>query len=197
VSLLKKLVVFIVGLSPLLFLGYLIAADQLGPDAGKEVVLYSGTWAMRLLLITLAVSTVRRLSGNSTLIRYRRMLGLYCWFYATLHLLAIMTYLLGWSWSVFLEEFSERPYMALGIMAWLLLVPLAITSNNWSQRRMGKKWKTLHRSIYIIGVLACAHVIWIVRSDYGEALLYSTLLLLLFAERFFRWAKRKAPPIRG
>jgi len=197
VLLLNKLAVFVVGLLPLLFFCYRILADQLGPDAGKELVLYTGAWAIRFLLITLAVSTVRRLSGKSALIRYRRMLGLYCWFYATLHLLAIMTYLLGWSWSVFLEEFSERPYMALGIMAWSLLVPLGVTSNRWFQRRMGKKWKTLHKSIYVIAVLACAHVIWIVRSDYGEALLYSALLLLLFSERFYRWAKHKSPAARG
>lgn len=172
-----------------------IITNQLGPDAGKELVLFFGEWAMRFLVLTLCVSTFRRITGKRQLIRYRRMLGLFCWFYATLHLFSVLTYLLGWSRDVFLEEFSERPYMALGILAWLIMVPLGLTSNHFLQKTMGRKWKVLHKSIYVIAVLASAHMIWIVRSDYGEALVYVIAVLLLFFERFANWKKRQVKKV--
>ncbi|WP_235015547.1 ferric reductase-like transmembrane domain-containing protein [Oceanicoccus sp. KOV_DT_Chl] len=102
-----------------------------------------------------------------------------------MHLLAVLTYILGWSWAIFIEEFTERPYMTLGILAWCLLVPLGLTSNRWAQK-LGSRWKTLHQLVYLIGILACAHFVWLVRSDFGEALIYSVVLALLLASRFFK-----------
>lgn len=181
-----KVLVFILCLFPFAALLYQAIGGQLGPDAGKELVLETGEWALRFLLLTLAVSPLRQLTGKAQLLRVRRMLGLFAWFYASMHLMSVLTYLLGWSWLIFLEEFAERPYMALGIVAWLLMVPLGLTSNRWSQRQLGRKWKYLHRLIYPIGLLACAHFVWLVRSDFGEALVYSIVLLILLGFRLLK-----------
>lgn len=178
-----KPLVFILCLLPLAGLIVQASTDQLGPDAGKELVLHTGEWALRLLLITLAVSPLRQWTKRASVLRYRRMLGLYTGFYASLHLLSVLTYLSGWSWAIFIEEFSERPYMALGILAWVIMVPLALTSNRWSQKALGRRWKTLHRLVYPAAVLACAHFVWLVRSDFAEALIYSVLLAVLLLVR--------------
>lgn len=180
---LKKSLVFIVCLIPALALIYFAASGQLGPDAGKELVLETGEWAIRFLLLTLAITPIRTVTKNPAILRYRRMIGLYTWFYASLHLLTVLTYLLGWSWPILVEEFSERPYMALGIIAWVLMIPLVITSNSWAQRKLKRRWKALHQLIYLIAILACAHFIWLVRSDFGEALLYSAILFVFLAFR--------------
>ncbi len=190
---LKKTIVFILCLIPALALIYFAASGQLGPDAGKELVLETGEWGLRFLLLTLAITPIRTLTKNPAILRYRRMIGLYTWFYASLHLFAVLTYLLGWSWPIFVEEFAERPYMALGIIAWVLMVPLGVTSNSWAQRKLKRRWKTLHQLTYLIGVLACAHFIWLVRSDFGEALLYSVILFILLAFRVVIKFQRPTP----
>lgn len=193
-TVLAKSLVFVGCLIPLGNLVVLTLLDQLGPDIGKALVLSTGMWALRLLLLTLAVTPLRRWIAMPSLVRYRRMLGLFSWFYASLHLLAVMTYLLGWRWVVFMEEFAERPYMALGIMAWLSMLPLGLSSNRWAQRRLGKGWKQLHRLVYLVGVLACAHFVWLARADLAEALVYCAVLVLLLASRlvsvFDRLTKR-------
>ena len=181
-----KPLIFTACLIPLAALLYQAVTGNLGADAGKALVLQTGEWSLRFLLLSLAVTPLRQLTKKSVILRYRRMLGLYTWFYASLHLMAVLTYLLGWSWAIFVEEFSERPYMALGIIAWTLMVPLVLTSNQWAQRKLGRRWKTLHQLVYATGVLACAHFIWLVRSDYGEALIYSSILLILLSVRLIK-----------
>ena len=190
----RRLVIFSLGLLPLVSLLFSAANDALGPDLGKALIASLGFWALIFLLITLSLSSIKRRAGVTTLMAYRRMLGLFCWFYATLHLLSVLTYMLGWDWQIFKEEFSERPYMALGIIAWCLLVPLGITSNQWSMRKMGRSWRRLHQLIYLVAVLSVLHVVWQVRSDYIEALLFTAVLLVLMADRIqskaFNAAKR-------
>ncbi|MBL4828116.1 MAG: sulfoxide reductase heme-binding subunit YedZ [Spongiibacteraceae bacterium] len=180
----KKLPVFLLCLVPIAWLIFQVMSGRAGPDFGKELVLFTGIWALRFLIATLAITSIRRLTGFTVVIRYRRMVGLYVWFYASVHLLAILTYMLGWSWYIFVEEFVERPYMALGIIAWVLLVPLGLTSNLWMIKKLGRYWKLLHKLIYVIAILACAHFIWLIRSDYWEALFYSSLVALLLLNRF-------------
>ncbi|MFA7552764.1 MAG: protein-methionine-sulfoxide reductase heme-binding subunit MsrQ [Spongiibacteraceae bacterium] len=191
----RKVLVFILCLVPLCLLIYQIAAGQLGPDVGKALVLATGIWALRFLLLALAVTPLRQVTRIHELAQLRRMIGLYAWFYASLHFLVVLTYLLGWSWTIFIEEFSERPYMTLGITAWVLMVPLGLTSNRWAQRRMGRRWKSLHKAVYLIGVLACAHFIWLIRSDYAEALTYSLILTVLLLVRVGAKYKRALPRI--
>ncbi|MGK0499950.1 MAG: sulfoxide reductase heme-binding subunit YedZ [Oceanicoccus sp.] len=190
-----KALLFIVLLLPAVWLGYQGVNNLLGPDAGKVLVLETGQWGLRFLLLTLAITPLRQWFKWSRLVRYRRMLGLFTWFYASLHFMSVLTYLLGWSLPVFIEEFAERPYMALGIIAWSLMVPLGLSSNRWAQRRLGRRWKTLHQLTYAIAILACAHFIWLVRSDFGEALFYSLILAVLLSSRLvvkFRNSSRLA-----
>ena len=187
----KKIVVFVLCLIPIGWFVYRGVNGDLGPDPGKVLVLESGLWALRLLLITLAISPIRWYLGYGKLITYRQMLGLYVWFYASIHFVAVWTYILDWKWTTFLKEFTERPYMAVGICAWLLLLPLGITSNRWSQRKLGRKWKRLHQSVYLIAVLACIHFLWLVRSDYEEVFLYSLLTAMLLGSRLVQRLRRK------
>lgn len=190
----SKPLIFVLCLLPLANLLYRVITGNIGPDVGKELVLETGEWALRFLLLSLAITPLKQLTKKSLVLRYRRMLGLYAWFYASLHLLVVLTYLLGWSGSVFVEEFSERPYMALGILAWSMMVPLGITSNRWAQRKLGKRWKSLHRLVYVIALVACAHFVWLVRSDFGEALIYSVVLLALLSFRLFPVLRRATSP---
>lgn len=170
---------------PLFGLVYRASAGLLGPDVGKELIVEAGEWALRFLLLTLAISPLSKWKRLKSLVRYRRMIGLFSFFYATVHLLFVLTHILGWSLPVFIEEFAERPYMTAGILAWLLMVPLALTSNRRAQRKLGKRWKLVHRLVFLSAVLACIHLLWQVRSDYGEALLYSLVLLVLLLFRLF------------
>ena len=188
----RKAILFALCLLPLSWAVLSAASGTLGPDPGKTLVLFAGVWALRFLLLTLLVSIFKRWTGIGEVLRYRRMLGLYAFFYASIHLAAVLTYLLGWSGQIFLEEFSERPYMALGILAWFIMLPLVVTSNNWMVRRLKKRWRQLHRLVYVAGVLACAHFIWLVRSDYAEALIYMALLTLLLAERIVVSIRKRA-----
>ena len=182
-----KTLLFFICLLPVAWL--FINAEQLGPDPGKELVLLTGIWALRFLLITLAMTPLRQWSRLNVFIQCRRMLGLYSWFYASLHLFAVMTYMLGWSWDIFVEEFSERPYMAAGILAWLLMLPLGVTSNRFMIKRLGRRWKSLHRLIYPIGIIACVHFVWQVRADYLEALMYTGVLVLLLLYRVVHYLR--------
>lgn len=163
------------------------------PDPGKELVLLSGIWAIRFLIVTLSITPLRRWLGLAA-VSYRRMMGLYLWFYASLHLVAVMTYLLGWSWQTFVEEFAERPYMALGIVAWCLLLPMGLTSNRWMQRKLGRRWKALHRLVYVVAVLVCGHFIWLIRSDYAEVMTYSLIIILLLFSRLSLVASPRSAP---
>ncbi len=118
----KKTILFVLCLLPVAWVVWAELNFQLGPDPGKTLVLFTGLRAIRFLLLALAITPIRQWTGWMELLRYRRLIGLFCYFYATLHFAAVFTYLLGWSGAVFIEEFSERPYMALGIIAWLLLL---------------------------------------------------------------------------
>ncbi|MYM64433.1 sulfite oxidase heme-binding subunit YedZ [Pseudomaricurvus sp. HS19] len=193
----KKQLLFGASLLPLL--GFVV--QQLvsggGPDPGKDLVLLTGDWTIRMLLITLAVTPARRLLHKPQLLAYRRMLGLFTGFYAMLHFTAVMTYVVGWNWGRFLEEFSERPYMAVGILAWLLLLPLIATSNQWSLRHLRQRWNKLHKLVYVIAILGVVHVVWLVRSNYAEALVYALLTLLLLGYRLLpsRTARKHRAPV--
>ena len=111
------------------------------------------------------------------------MLGLYAWFYATLHLLVFAQVYIGWSGEILLEELAERPYVLVGFLAWLILVPLGITSANRIRRKMGRNWRKLHRLTYAVALLGWLHLFWLSRSDIGEALMYGVLIGGLLAMR--------------
>jgi sulfoxide reductase heme-binding subunit YedZ len=170
----------------LAWLIYLLQAgegSQLGADPGKAVVIYLGEWTIRFLLLTLAVSPVRRLTAWNQLQRVRRMLGLFTFAYASLHLAAYCLFLLELDPSRLGADLVKRPYITVGFAAWLLLLPLAATSSNFAMRRLRHRWQWLHRWVYLVAVLAITHLIWLSKASYQEAALYGVLALLLLAAR--------------
>ena len=158
---------------------------QLGADPARELVLIQGEWAIRFLILTLLVTPVRKITGWAQLGRLRRMLGLFTFFYASLHLLAYSFLLLELDFPALGEELIERPYITVGFLAWLMLVPLAWTSSQHMVRRLGGIWLNVHRLVYGIALLAVLHVFWLVKSSYLEASIYGVLLLSLLIYRLF------------
>lgn len=178
--------VFVLALLPLAVLIWTGANDRLGPDPAEALMHTTGEWAARLLLLTLLVSPMRDWLAMPALLQLRRMLGLYVFFYACLHLLLFLHFYLGWTTAQFLEELIERPYISVGALAWLILLPLAVTSVRAIRRRMGRHWARLHQGIYVIAVLVSLHILWQVRSDFGEALVYCLLFAGLLIWRLLR-----------
>lgn len=170
-----KPAVFLLCLLPMAWLVYAAFTGALGPDPAERITHVSGEWTIRLLAITLLMSPLRQWTGSNQPVRLRRMLGLYTFFYATVHLLSFAQFYVGWTPAVLVEELAERPYITVGFLAWLLMLPMAITSNRAMQRSLGRNWKRLQRLVYAAAVLACLHLIWLTRSDIGQALFYSAL----------------------
>jgi len=161
-------------------------SDALGADPVAEIEHRLGIWALRLLLATLAITPLRQLTGQPVLVRFRRMLGLYAFAYASLHLAAYLALDLRGYWSLVFEEIAKRPYITVGFAAWLLLVPLAVTSTSGWIRRLGRNWARLHKAVYAVAALAVLHFWWVVKTDWREPLLYATILALLLGWRGWR-----------
>ncbi|MES2606828.1 MAG: protein-methionine-sulfoxide reductase heme-binding subunit MsrQ [Pseudomonadota bacterium] len=194
-----KPVVFVVCLLPALWWGYLIwlayqgDVERLGPDPAKALSLVSGEWSIRFLVLALAITPLRYLFNVPYLWRLRRMIGLYAFFYTTLHFLVFILVLLQLNWADLGREIAERPYITLGFLAYVILFLLAITSFNYAQRKLGRNWKRLHRCVYAAAIFAVLHLVWIVRSDFGEALLYGGLVTTLL---LYRMMHKLSPPVR-
>ncbi|MFD0726820.1 protein-methionine-sulfoxide reductase heme-binding subunit MsrQ [Lysobacter brunescens] len=171
---------------------YRTGSDALGADPVAEIEHRLGIWALRFLLIALAVTPLRQFTGQPVVIRFRRMLGLYAFAYASLHLAAYLVLDLRGYWLQIFEEIVKRPYITVGFAAWLLLVPLAVTSTTGWIRRLGKRWASLHKLVYAIAVLAVLHFWWLVKSDIREPALYAGILAVLLGWRLW-WRWRKAP----
>ena len=173
-------------LSPLAWLLWALMWDQLGPDPAKVLMKGTGEWALRGLALVLLATPMAK-SGWPGLFRYRRMLGLLVFLYVTLHLILFAQVYVGWSATLLFEELQERPYVLVGFTAWLTLLPLALTSTHRARRALGRSWRQLHRLIYPATVLAWLHLLWLARSDWGEALIYGAVLGGLLAWRVRRW----------
>ncbi|WP_028237908.1 protein-methionine-sulfoxide reductase heme-binding subunit MsrQ [Stutzerimonas azotifigens] len=167
--------VFLAALAVPLYWLYQAWIFALGPDPGKVLVDRLGQGALVLLLLTLALSPLQWATRWSGWAQVRRQLGLWCFSYACLHLMAYLMFILGLDASQLGRELVERPYIIVGALAWLGLLTMAITSNRWSMRRLGRGWKKLHRIVYGVLGLALLHMLWVVRSDIGLWLLYFSL----------------------
>ncbi len=179
-----KPLIFVAALVPLALLVSDAVADALGPNPVEAIRLRTGDWTLRFLLITLAVTPVRRLSGWNALIRVRRMLGLFAFFYACLHLITYLWLDQGFYWSGIVEDVVERPYITIGVASFLLLVPLAATSTNGMVRRLGgKRWRRLHRLVYPAAFAGVFHYLWLVKADTREPLIYLAVLVGLMLLR--------------
>jgi len=180
--------VFALCLLPLALLAWDTWHGALGADPVAQLEHRSGDWALRLLLATLAITPLRRLTGWNKAVRFRRMLGLFAFFYVTVHLTIYLVVDLGGFWSQLLTEIAKRPYITVGFTAWLLLIPLALTSTNAMMRRLGRNWQRLHKLVYAIGVLAVLHFLWLVKADHREPAIYLGVLIVLLLLRLPKFA---------
>lgn len=183
---LVKPAVFAACLLPFLWLLYGVFTGGLGPDPAEAIMHVSGEWGLRLLALTLLMSVLRKWLGRPWPLRLRRMLGLFAFFYCCVHLASFGHFYIGWTGAILVEELVERPYITVGFLAWLLMLPLAVTSTRRWQRQLGRNWLRLHRLVYPAAVLGCIHLIWQIRSDAAEALVYSLIFALLLGWRVKR-----------
>jgi methionine sulfoxide reductase heme-binding subunit len=181
-------VLFVLLAIPALALLYGAFTDGLGANPVERITHETGEWALRLLIVTLSITPLRRWTGRLWLTRLRRLLGLYGYFYVCLHLLTYMWLDQFFDWITIVEDVVERPYITVGFTAFCLLTPLAITSTDRMVRRLGgRRWRTLHRAAYVAALLGCLHFLWLVKADIVEPLIYAGILgVLLIARVPFR-----------
>jgi sulfoxide reductase heme-binding subunit YedZ len=184
-----KPAVFVVALSPFLWLTFRGLTGRLSANPIEDITLTTGIWALRWLLVCLAITPLRRLTGWQRVIQYRRMLGLFAFFYATLHLLTYVVLDQGLAFEFILPDIVKRPYITMGMIAFTLMVPLAVTSTKGWIRRLGRKWQLLHRLVYVSGIAACLHFLWKVKVVIGEPVYYAVILGALLAFRLL-WRLR-------
>jgi len=178
-----KPVVHLLCLAPLLFLIWSAFADELGANPVEKLTHESGLWTLRLLLVTLALSPLRQWTGTAAWIRFRRMVGLYAYFYCCCHFAIWFIADHSLDLGDMLEDVIKRPYITLGFSAFVLLLPLAITSNQAMMRRLGRNWKALHQLVYAILLLAVLHFLWLVKADYLEPTIYAIIAVVLLLHR--------------
>ena len=181
----------LLGLAPAAGLVVAAASDALGANPVEKITHETGAWALRFLMLCLTVTPLRRVTGWRALGLERRTLGLFAFFYACLHLATYVSLDLGFEWSELYEDILERPYITLGFSTFLVLLALASTSTRAAARRLGRRWKTLHRAVYLAGVGAVVHFFWLVKADTREPLVYGAILTLLLGSRAGWWLRAR------
>jgi sulfoxide reductase heme-binding subunit YedZ len=180
-----KPLLFVWGLFPVARWFWLGFNDELTANPVEFLTRSSGTWALVWLLIALAITPLRRLLGQPALIRLRRACGLFAFFYALLHFVAWVWWDRGLELGAMLQDLWDRPFIAVGFIAFVLMAALAATSTQWAMRKLGKRWQMLHRSVYLIGILAILHLWWhkAGKNDFEQPLIYGAVLVLLLGWR--------------
>ena len=186
---LVKPVIFFMALIPFIWLLLKVFQNDLGPDPAQALSIETGEWTLRFLLLTLAITPFRQIFRMAEIARLRRMIGLFTFFYASVHFVSWMAFILGFRWLAIAEELVERPYITVGFLAYVILFLLGVTSTNSMVRRLGKNWKRLHKFVYAASILAIVHLLWILRTDVTEAVIYGVLLAILLGYRIFRKLK--------
>ena len=192
-----KPVLFVLCALPLAWLVAGAALDRLGANPAEALIRGLGDWTLRFLCLTLAVTPLRVRTATPQLARFRRMLGLFTFFYGVLHLLAYAWLDKGFDVGEVARDIAKRPFILVGFTAWLLLVPLALTSTNGMVRRLGgKAWRALHRLVYLVAPLALLHFFWMRagKNDFAEVAVYAVILGALLLDRLSRYFKQKTPP---
>jgi len=156
---------------------------RLGANPIETIMDRFGNWSLRFILITLAVTPLRRLTGRNWLQRFRRMFGLFTFFYVLMHFLTWLVLDQGLLLAAVIEDIAKRPFITIGVAALLLLTALAVTSTNGMRRRLGRRWQSLHNAVYVIAILGVWHYWWQVKQDIGEPLVYAVILVLLLGYR--------------
>lgn len=190
---LGKIFVFLVSFAPVVWMAIGVYQQTVGPNPVEYITHGTGDWTLRFLLFTLAVTPVRQLADVPWLIRYRRMLGLFAFFYGMLHFATYLWLDKVFDWSEIWKDIYKRPFITAGFTSFVLMLPLALTSTKgWIRRLGGKRWAALHRLVYISGIAAVVHYYWLVKSDIREPLLYAAILTTLL---FYRVWKRTRPTL--
>ena len=176
---------FLLSLLPLIRLIWLGMLDELGANPVEFITRSTGTWAMVFLCITLAMTPLRLLTSWTLWIKMRRMFGLFCFFYATLHFLIWLWLDQNFDLQAMFKDVMDRPFITMGFISFVLLIPLALTSNDWSLRRLGKYWSLLHKLVYVIAGTAITHYWWhkAGKNDVGTVAIYGLIILLLLTMR--------------
>jgi methionine sulfoxide reductase heme-binding subunit len=188
-----KPIVFLLCLTP----AALVVGDafgisgQLSANPIEDILDRFGNWGIRFIMITLAVTPLRRMTGWNWLVRFRRMLGLFTFFYVLMHFATWLILDQGLLLSAVLEDLTERPFITIGFTALVLLTAMAVTSSNGMRRRMGRRWDRLHYSAYAVGVLGVWHYWWQVKKDTSDAWIYAVIVSVLLGYRI--WAYRRRP----
>lgn len=182
-SVVFKPIVFILCLSPLAALAWGFYYNELGANPFEVLTRDTGEWTLRFLLLTLFMTPLKRLTASAWPLRFRRMLGLFAFFYVCVHLLTYIWLDHFFDWEEIFTDILKRPYITFGMLAFILLIPLALTSNKYMIKRLGKRWKSLHKLVYLIAVLGLLHFILLVKADLKEPIFYFILLLALFVMR--------------
>lgn len=185
---LTKPVLFIACLLPLVFLllrAFEVAGLGLGANPIEELLHQLGRWGLKFLLLTLTITPLRRWTGWNWLIRFRRMLGLFVFFYVLLHFVTYAVLDQGLDIALIIEDIVKRPYITLGMTGLLLLIPLAVTSTKGMMRRLGRRWQKLHRLVYVIAIAGVWHFYWQVKLDTLDATIYALVLTVLLATRIY------------
>lgn len=185
--------VFVLCLLPAAGLAHGAYFGTLGANPIEALTHGTGEWGLRLLLLTLSLTPAARLSGRAWLMGLRRMLGLFAFFYATLHLITYLWLDQFFLWREILLDIAERPFITVGMAAFVLLVPLAATSTRAMMRRLGPRWKPLHRLVFLSAALAVLHFLWLVKADLQRPLIYAGVLALLLGYRAVAWGRRSLP----
>lgn len=187
-----KIVLFCVALIPLIKLGIGAYFDDLGANPIEKITRRTGYWTLVFLLLSLTITPLRRISGWNWLMRLRRMLGLFAFFYASLHFLTYLVLDQFFDWVSILNDIVKRPYITVGFPAFVLLIPLAITSSNRMIKWIGgKRWLLLHRLVYLCAIGGVVHYWWLVKKDITNPATFAVLLSLLLSFRLIYWLKKK------
>ena len=175
--------VFILSTIPFLVILYKIFLNKLGPEPVKEITHFTGEWTLIFLCLTLSMSPLKRLTNLSVLVSFRRTLGLFVFFYATLHLLTYVGLDYRFDWQPILDDVVKKKYIFIGFAAWLLLIPLAITSSKKMVKLLKNNWRKLHRLVYIIAIFGSLHYIWLSKTIFFKPLIYFIMIIVLLAFR--------------
>ena len=189
-----KPLVFIICLLPLVVLIWDGFHDALGANPIEKITHRTGDWSLRFLLITLSITPMRKLVGWKFVIRFRRMLGLFAFFYVCIHFSIYIVFDHFFDMSEIVKVIVKRPYVTVGFTAFVLLVPLAITSTNKMKKRLGVRWKQLHQLVYVIAVLGVLHYLWLVKADVLQPVIHAIVLLVLLS--FRAWQDRRDRAMR-
>ena len=175
--------VFILSTIPFLFIFYKIYFNKLGPEPVKEITHFTGEWTLIFICLTLSMTPLKRLTNLNIWISFRRMLGLFVFFYASLHLLTYVGIDYRFNLQPIIDDVLKKKYIFIGFAAWVLLLPLAITSSQMMMKLLKNNWKKLHRLIYVIAIFGALHYIWLSKTIFFRPLVYLVIILVLLAVR--------------